>query len=103
MDGPIAGTGALGDHPFYPLGLEVTNYVANSMSAAVLVAIFAAGCGAIFLPTYLFASRARPSLPTCELLITFWFVLCGCIHLFFEGTLDPHVLSRWPRMHVLFC
>lgn len=85
MDGPIAGTGAHGDHPFYPLGVKVPGYVANSMSAAVLVFIFAAGCGVIFLPTYLVASRARPALPGCELLITFWFVLCGCIHLFFEG------------------
>ena len=65
--------------------LEARGYVANSMSAAVLVFIFAAGCGVIFLPTYLVASRARPALPGCELLITFWFVLCGCIHLFFEG------------------
>ncbi|POR31607.1 3-beta-hydroxysteroid-Delta(8), Delta(7)-isomerase [Tolypocladium paradoxum] len=98
MDGPIAGTGAHGDHPFYPLGVQVPGYVANSMSAAVLVLIFAVGCGVIFLPTYLVASRARPALPTCELLATFWFVLCGCIHLFFEGYFSYNHLDMASKM-----
>ena len=85
MDGPIAAMGAHGDHPFYPLGAPVKNYIANTMGPVTLVAIFAAGCGALFVPTALVASRVRPGLPFTELLIAFWFVLCGCIHLFFEG------------------
>ena len=84
MDGPIAD--ALGAaHPYYPLGVAVPTYVANTMNAGVLVSIFAAGCGAIFVPTYLMAVRTRPGISFGEVLIAFWWVLCGFIHLFFEG------------------
>ncbi|OAQ69767.1 emopamil-binding protein [Pochonia chlamydosporia 170] len=76
MDGPIAD--ALGAHPYYPLGVSIPTYVANTMNAAVLVSIFAAGCGIIFVPTYLFAVRTRPSISFGEVLIAFWWVLCGC-------------------------
>ncbi|EFY95972.1 3-beta-hydroxysteroid-Delta(8),Delta(7)-isomerase [Metarhizium anisopliae] len=84
MDGPI--TEALGaHHPYYPLGVAIPTYVANTMNAGVLVSIFAAGCGVIFVPTYLFAVRTRPAISFGEVLVAFWWVLCGFIHLTFEG------------------
>ncbi|KAK2606318.1 hypothetical protein QQS21_003249 [Conoideocrella luteorostrata] len=82
MDGPIAD---LGPHPYYPLGVSIPTYVANTMNAGVLVSIFAAGCGIIFLPTYLAATKSRPGISFGEILIVFWWVLCGFIHFFFEG------------------
>jgi cholestenol delta-isomerase len=88
MDGPIADE--LGAHPYYPLGVSIPTYVANTMNAGVLVGIFAAGCGAIFVPTYLFAVRCRPGISFGEVLIAFWWVLCGFIHLFFEGKFCGH-------------
>lgn len=88
MDGPI--TEALGaHHPYYPLGVAIPTYVANTMNAGVLVSIFAAGCGVIFVPTYLFAVRTRPAISFGEVLVAFWWVLCGFIHLTFEGKLPP--------------
>ncbi|ODA77610.1 hypothetical protein RJ55_07239 [Drechmeria coniospora] len=98
MDGPLAATVADGGHPFYPLGVSIPGYAANTMSALVLVLIFAAGCGAIFVPTWLVASRARRDISRCELLVTFWFVLCGFIHLFFEGYFSYHHLDMASKM-----
>ncbi|UNI17567.1 Cholestenol Delta-isomerase [Purpureocillium takamizusanense] len=92
MDAP-----AMASHPFYPLGAPVKNYVANTIGPVTLVAIFAAACGALFVPTALVAARVRPGLPLTELLIAFWFVLCGCIHLFFEGYFAYNFLDMASR------
>ncbi|QPH19706.1 hypothetical protein C2857_004999 [Epichloe festucae Fl1] len=83
MEGLIADLGP--PQPFYPLGVSVPTYVANTMSTSVLLSIFAAGCGSLFLPTYVFATRSRPGISLGEVLIAFWWVLCGFIHFFFEG------------------
>ncbi|KAL6892971.1 Emopamil-binding protein [Trichoderma longibrachiatum] len=72
-------------HPFSPFAIELPTYVANTMSAPVLVSIFAAGCAVIFLVTYGIVQRTRPSMSGGDLAVALWFALCGCIHLFFEG------------------
>ncbi|KAM5345883.1 hypothetical protein ACJ41O_011744 [Fusarium nematophilum] len=72
-------------HPYFPLNVPIPGYAANSMDAPTLVTYFGAGCAVIFATTLLIVQVARPSLSRAETLTTMWFVLCGCIHLFFEG------------------
>lgn len=72
-------------HPYYPLDANIAGYVANESTVLSLLGSFVAGCVAIFGSTYLAVKRVNPRLPTNELLTIMWFVLCGCIHLFFEG------------------
>ncbi|KAI4731655.1 Emopamil-binding protein [Aureobasidium sp. EXF-10728] len=72
-------------HPYYPLDANIAGYVANESTVLSLLGSFVAGCAAIFGATYLAVKKVNPRLPTIELLTVMWFVLCGCIHLFFEG------------------
>ncbi|KAK2595023.1 hypothetical protein QQS21_007277 [Conoideocrella luteorostrata] len=83
MESPIVE--ALEAHPYYPLGVSIPKYVGNTMGAFNVVSTFCLGCGAIFAMTYLLAVRLRPAIHLYTLLLTFWRVLCGSIHLFFEG------------------
>lgn len=72
-------------HPYYPLGVDVPGYVANSLPTLSLLACFATGCTAILSLTYLLIRRMKLSLSNGEVATTMWFVLCGFIHLCFEG------------------
>ena len=72
-------------HPYYPLDANIAGYVANESTVLSLLGSFVAGCAAIFGLTYLAVKRVNPRLPTTELITVMWFVLCGCIHFFFEG------------------
>lgn len=72
-------------HPFHPLGIEVTNYLANEWGVLTLLSAFAACCASVFAATYVVVMRVRPTMSRGELLTILWFVLCGCIHTFFEG------------------
>ncbi|KAJ5934720.1 hypothetical protein N7466_004267 [Penicillium verhagenii] len=72
-------------HPYYPLDLEIVGYLANEWDTLTLVSLFAVGCTAIFLMTYLLVMRIQPKISSGDLWTILWFVLCGCIHLFFEG------------------
>ncbi|KAI9818587.1 MAG: hypothetical protein M1832_004360 [Thelocarpon impressellum] len=72
-------------HPYYPVGIEVIGYLANEYSVPVLLATFAAGCAAIFAVALLGVQVVRPGLRGSEKATVLWFVLCGTIHLFFEG------------------
>ena len=47
--------------------------------------MFSTGCAVIFTTTYFIVTRLRPNVSTVDLSTVMWFVLCGCIHLFFEG------------------
>lgn len=72
-------------HPYYPLDVRIVGYVANESTVLSLLGSFVAGCAAIFGLTHLAIKRMNSSLPATELITVMWFVLCGCIHLFFEG------------------
>jgi cholestenol delta-isomerase len=72
-------------HPYYPLGVEIVGYMANEWNTLELVSMFAAGCVAIFSVTYAILMRTRPNASNGDVSIMMWFVLCGCIHSFFEG------------------
>lgn len=72
-------------HPYYPLEIEITGYLANQYGVPTLITLFAIGCAGIFTLTHIVVTHIRPGLPTSELLTILWFVLSGCIHAFFEG------------------
>ena len=75
----------LPEHPYFPLGTAMPDYLANHLSGPELVAYFAAGSGAILGTALLIIQGTRPGLRTCEIATALWFVLCGFIHFFFEG------------------
>lgn len=72
-------------HPYYPLEAEIIGYLAPSFNTFELCGIFASGCAVIFALTYVFTTKIRPNVSFGDLTTVMWFVLCGCIHLFFEG------------------
>ena len=72
-------------HPYYPLGVEIVGYMANEWNTLELVSMFAAGCAVIFSITYAILMKTRPNASKSDVSIMMWFVLCGCIHSFFEG------------------
>ncbi|KAH8728131.1 Emopamil binding protein-domain-containing protein [Phaeosphaeriaceae sp. PMI808] len=72
-------------HPYYPTESQIAGYLANKWNTLELVSMFAAGCAAIFSVTLVLVKRIRPSLSNGDLATIMWFVLCGCIHSFFEG------------------
>jgi len=74
-----------GQHPYYPIEKEIVGYLANELGTLDLLLMFAAGCVAIFSVTYVMVKRLRPNASTGDLSTIMWFVLCGCIHSFFEG------------------
>lgn len=63
-------------HPYYPIDLEIVGYLANEWDTLTLVSLFAAGCTAIFLVTYLVVMRVQPKIPSGDLWTIMWFVLC---------------------------
>lgn len=72
-------------HPYYPIEKEIVGYLANENTTLDLCLMFAAGCVAIFGVTYVVVKQTRPKASTGDLATIMWFVLCGCIHSFFEG------------------
>lgn len=76
---------ALPIHPYYPLDIEIADYVANEWGTLTLVSIFAAVCAAVFTVTYAVVKKARPNIAVGEIWTILWFVLSGCIHLILEG------------------
>lgn len=63
-------------HPYYPLEVEITGYLANEWGVPQLLGTFFGGLTVLFTATYLVAKRVRPSLNGYELLTIMWFVLC---------------------------
>ena len=72
-------------HPFYPLEVEITNYLANEWSTEVLLTIFTVTCATIFVGTKFVVNRAHPNLPPTEKAAIWWFVLCKVHFSIFRG------------------
>ncbi|KAG8630819.1 hypothetical protein KVT40_002438 [Elsinoe batatas] len=72
-------------HPYYPIGVQVTGYIANTFSVPYILGVFSAGCAVIFSATYVATKKLRPRIPSGEMLTVLWFVLSGSIHFWFEG------------------
>lgn len=87
-------------HPYFPIGLALPTYAANSLPASTLVPIFAAGCAFIFLTTYITIQQTRPGLSNGAIATALWFVLCGFIHLFFEGYFAYNAFDMVSKMDI---
>jgi len=72
-------------HPFFPVGVEIVNFIANDLTVIQLLAAFGTGCALILTTTWLLTTRLAPRLKTMDKMAVLWFCLTGCIHLFFEG------------------
>lgn len=72
-------------HPYFPSGVKLPGFTANTIPPLLLVGYFASGVAIICLMTYIIASHARPNIPNSKLATTMWFAVCAFIHFFFEG------------------
>lgn len=63
-------------HPFYPVGVEIVNFIANDKTVLQLLASFATGCAVILSATWLLTSAVAPRLRTMDKIIVLWFCLC---------------------------
>ncbi|KAL2855970.1 Emopamil-binding protein [Aspergillus pseudoustus] len=72
-------------HSYYPVGVEIPNYVPNEWSTLALVSTFAAACIVVLGVTSSFATKTNPRISKSELSKVFWFALCGSIHSILEG------------------
>lgn len=62
-------------HPFYPLGVEIVNYLANDKDALTLLTIFLAGWVVILALTWWGVSKTSPQLKVLDKWIVLWFFL----------------------------
>lgn len=72
-------------HPYYPVEVEIANYLANKWHFGMLLLIFGSGCGVVLGATYTAVKKIRPDIRNAELWTIIWFVMSGAIHTFFEG------------------
>ena len=91
--------GSMASHPYYPPDLVLPGFMPNDIPVPILITSFAGAAGLVVWITSVLARTIRPGLGKTDLLTAMWFMLCGCIHLFFEGSsnlLFFHSLSTSP-------
>ncbi|KAH8673963.1 Emopamil binding protein-domain-containing protein [Xylariales sp. PMI_506] len=72
-------------HPYYPLGVEIPGYAANTTPVPVLLAALSGMLGGVLVAGSRLALAYNRNLTTTNLAVLCWFVLCGFLHCFFEG------------------
>ncbi|KAI1879627.1 hypothetical protein JX265_002581 [Neoarthrinium moseri] len=85
MHGKIMAAPPAPAHPYYPLGVEIPHYVANTAPVPVLMISLGGMLGGVLLAACVLARRWNPNLTRAQLAVLCWFVLCGSLHCFFEG------------------
>ncbi|MCJ1475425.1 hypothetical protein MMC13_004087 [Lambiella insularis] len=63
-------------HPFYPLGVEIVGYLANTSSTIALLGYFGLGLLVILAVTLGLVNRYNPKLSGWETAAISWFILC---------------------------
>lgn len=66
------------DHPYYPLEVEITSYLANEWSVPVLLGVSFGLCVTILFGTLAVVHKVHPGLHGAEKAAIWWFVLCKC-------------------------
>jgi hypothetical protein len=61
-------------HPFYPVGIELVGYLANTKDTVTLLGIALAGLVVICSATWAVVSRISPRLRTVDKLAILWFM-----------------------------
>ncbi|KAH7391489.1 EBP domain-containing protein [Cadophora sp. MPI-SDFR-AT-0126] len=74
-------------HPYFPQSVNLSGgtYLPNDWDVVTLIAVFGLGWAAIMSVTLLIVKKINPGLKKADRALVLWFVLCGAIHLFFEG------------------
>ncbi|KAI0167463.1 Emopamil binding protein-domain-containing protein [Pestalotiopsis sp. NC0098] len=72
-------------HPYYPLGVDIPHYAANTLPLPVILGSLAGMLGSVMLAASTLALRFNPGLGRGQLAVFCWFVMCGSLHCFFEG------------------
>ena len=74
-------------HPYYPIGILLSGgvFVENDWHFRTLVLTLAGACAVILALALGIAHVVNPGLKNSDRLLVSWFVMCGFIHLFFEG------------------
>ncbi|KAG9298437.1 hypothetical protein G9A89_008701 [Geosiphon pyriformis] len=74
-------------HPYYPRNLVLPDYVAPTLSMPYILSIFFIAFFTVILASslILFVGSQSKKLNRLDKLAFLWFVVCGCIHTFFEG------------------
>ncbi|XXG99718.1 hypothetical protein Hte_006059 [Hypoxylon texense] len=88
-------------HSYYPVGVEIPNYVPNEWSTLALVSTFGVTCLIVLTAAKTIATNANPRITVPELSKVLWFTLCGSIHLFLEGYYAFHFATLPGSQHVL--
>ncbi|KAK3290417.1 Emopamil-binding protein [Chaetomium fimeti] len=91
---------SMANHPYYPLDLELPGFVPSPTAVPILLAFFAAGVAFVFSATVILARTVQPGLSKGKLYTAMWFMLCGCIHLFFEGYFARHEAEMPGRIDI---
>ncbi|KAK7535055.1 3-beta-hydroxysteroid-Delta(8),Delta(7)-isomerase [Phyllosticta citribraziliensis] len=85
LEVPVRSNATFTPHPYYPPGVEISGYEGNDWTLPQLLAAFTIGCVFIFGVAAAAAMKRRPEISKTDLVTVLWFVLCGCLHIFFEG------------------
>ena len=88
-------------HPFYPLGVEIVNYLANDKDVLQLLTTFAIGCAVILSITWLAASRIAPQLRATDKFAVLWFTLSKKDIVHPEEEADTDEGRRWFHTPIL--
>jgi cholestenol delta-isomerase len=71
-------------HSYYPVGVEIPNYVPNEWSTLALVSTFAVTCVIVLGTAKHLATKANPGIAISELSKALWSTLCKPPPLFFR-------------------
>ncbi|ETS80467.1 hypothetical protein PFICI_07996 [Pestalotiopsis fici W106-1] len=63
-------------HPYYPLGVDIPHYAANTLPLPVILGSLVGMLGSAMLATSTLALRFNPSLGKGQLVIFCWFIVC---------------------------
>ena len=72
-------------HPYFPADAVIVDYTPNTLSVTTLLEVFGTVAASIPGAAYLGLLNFAPSLKHGDRLTVLWFILCGCLHVFFEG------------------
>ncbi|KAK4034865.1 Emopamil-binding protein [Parachaetomium inaequale] len=90
MSVPTSPNASMAGHPYYPPDLVLPGFMPNKTAVPILLMSFAGAAGFVFWTTSVLARTVQPGISKGKLLTAMWFMLCGCIHLFFEGYFARH-------------
>ncbi|PMD47321.1 EBP domain-containing protein [Hyaloscypha variabilis F] len=93
---------AVNTHPYYPERVVLSgNFIENTWTVPSLILTFVTGCTLLLFITLVVLRRVNPVLRPSDQWKVLWFIMTGCIHVFFEGYF-VYNNSRMPGMQDFF-